>query len=668
MTQYDRKIWRKFLEDFSVSQSDGNARAMLCRNLWPAECAQTLKTANEVLHNTFLFQLPWDMEQTFEPVYFEKDIDWRFVLNDDEEFTFQLNRHRYWICLGQAYALTGKEQYAECFAKQLQDWVSKEPWDPEKPGPVWRTLEAGLRAVYWIRAMALCAHSRAITPKVIKAFLLGLRMHVDCLRNNPRKAFSFKSNWGIIENIGLYAAAGVLGLPEDLAWAGADLKEALCVQFLDDSMHWEQSPMYHNEVLMSYLEAIRMAEIFGDPLFTQQELEKIRNIAWATAVLQTPAGHQPAVGDSDDTDVRDIVTQAAFLLKDSGLKAMGFERLDHESIWLFGENGIQEYDQLVSACPRSGLHVFADSGQVVFRSEWSEYSDWLYFKNGPLGGGHGHQDKLHIGLWLNGEEVLTDSGRYTYRNTPIRHYLKSALAHNVPVAQETSYARSVDSWAYQDLPQSSPNRVVEKQGHLFIEGLHSGYAQQQSVVSRRILKVSEDIFVICDQWSGAKPLNISQRFHFGENIQLKATDDGIEGSGDRCRFKIYSYAQGKLAEMDIGTAPVSKHYNQIQKTAQLCVRGNDCNVLTTIFVRVCEGDVRIQEETAQNGSSGKALNRQDAEGYRIETGRGNFAVLLLHHDVGNAEDCNGICGIYGLGRTMVCDLNQKPRYMTVMQW
>ena len=37
------------------------------------------------------------MEQTYQPVHFEKlESTGGFVLNGDQEFTFQMNRHRYW--------------------------------------------------------------------------------------------------------------------------------------------------------------------------------------------------------------------------------------------------------------------------------------------------------------------------------------------------------------------------------------------------------------------------------------------------------------------------------------------------------------------------------------------------------------------------------------------
>ena len=45
----------------------------------------------------------------------------------DPEFIYQFNRHRYWICMGQAYALTGNEDYAACFKEQLSSWILENP-------------------------------------------------------------------------------------------------------------------------------------------------------------------------------------------------------------------------------------------------------------------------------------------------------------------------------------------------------------------------------------------------------------------------------------------------------------------------------------------------------------------------------------------------------------
>lgn len=65
----------------------------------------------------------WSRRQS--PVTFEGEIDWSYQPGPDPEFIFQMNRHQYWICLGQTYAMTGDEAYAECFASQLVHWLRK---------------------------------------------------------------------------------------------------------------------------------------------------------------------------------------------------------------------------------------------------------------------------------------------------------------------------------------------------------------------------------------------------------------------------------------------------------------------------------------------------------------------------------------------------------------
>lgn len=55
--------WRRFCETMAPQRDELERRAALCRALWPQDCALTMKTAGELRENTFLFQLPWDMEQ-----------------------------------------------------------------------------------------------------------------------------------------------------------------------------------------------------------------------------------------------------------------------------------------------------------------------------------------------------------------------------------------------------------------------------------------------------------------------------------------------------------------------------------------------------------------------------------------------------------------------------
>ena len=248
-------------------------------------------------------------------------------------------------------------------------------------------------------------------------------------------------------------------------------------------------------------------------------------------------------------------------------------------------------------------------------------------------------------------------------------FRSSAKAHNVPMLWGKEYAKSKDTWTYEALPQCFPNRVNRQGEYLFLEGLHGGYVPQGIMVQRRIVAVSFDLFAVCDTFLGSMPEEIIQSFHFGEGIRLARTGDGVEGRGRKCRFAVKSFAKGEIASQELGTFPISRHYNQLGERASLRVRGKDARTLTTFLIRrQGDMDVSILPEPVVNAVSRQALKAEEAEGYMAVCGKEKIGLVFLHSEAGNARDYNGIGGICGLGRTMACRLSQNPGRMTVLQW
>ena len=81
-----------------------------------------------------------------------------------------------------------------------------------------------------------------------------------------------------------------------------------------------------------------------------------------------------------------------------------------------------------------------------------------------------------------------------------------------------------------------------------------------------------------------------------------------------------------------------------------------------------EEPVEITREPVFNQAYGHELSVQEGEGYIIRAGERKAGIVFLGHEVGNQSDYNGIGGVYGLGRTMGCDLKEKATCMTVLQW
>lgn len=666
-----QKYIENFRKHFLFSENERELQVQFCKKNWQEDCERVLKTADELCNNIFLFQLPWDMEQTYEPVEFKDKIKWDYILNNDKEFIYQMNRHRYWICLGQAYALTKDEKYVKCFVNQLLDWVKSEPCEKKRQFTTWRTLETGLRAIYWIRAMAFFADNNLIDINTWQVFFESLEVHADWLYENKNQAFSKKSNWGVMEHCGLYGLGKVLNAPKYTNRAIDRLKEMLKIQIMDDGMQWEQSPMYHNEVLMSYLEVIYLANIYNEKPFTNTELQIIEKMAMATLLSQNPKCRQPMLGDSDDTDIRDITSFSALLFNSSTLKKGGFLEIDFETAWRYSSK-FQETYRKIDIENNVGnkielLTELKNSGQVFYRSDWRKDADWIHFINGSMGGGHGHYDKLHIDLFLNGEEILTDSGRFTYTDTPIRYKLKSASAHNVPMISNVEYGESVDSWTFSKLPMSTSNTVVNKDKFVFIEGAHFGYLKNGIVIKRSIVCIENGIYAVMDEFLGNKKYLVSQNWHFAEKISIIPQERSFLGNGEKTSFLIQPFVSEGEIDYKITKQPISRHYNLLSERERLEISAKESNCIITFIAKLGKEQLVIERKQVHSAAYNKYLSNLEGEGFAIDTKKCRYALVFLHQEVGNQADFVGIENCYGLGRVMVKRLDEKGELMTVLQ-
>ncbi len=664
-----------------------------CRKYWPEECAHILRIADDAVAQRFLFDLPWDMEQTVKAVTFEGRIDWQHMPDGDPEFIYQFNRHRYWICLGQAYALTGDEAYAGCFVSQLCSWLEDNPVCRETKNTTWRTIEAGIRGENWVKAMEYFEDCPVVTEDVRARFLEGLRVHGEYLMD-CRVPFSDKSNWGVLESHGLFdigaylmkcrgseagayaAAPARTGRGEAYAAeAAARLERELDIQIMDDGVHWEQSPMYHNEVLRCVLEVLRVAERQGI-ILPASLYDRARAMAHADLAWMKPDRTQPCNGDSDRTDLRDVFTPAAWLLKDRQLRYAGYSRLDFESVWELGAEAALEYESMSPKMPECHFYALRQSGNWCLRSGWGENADYLHFKCGSLGGGHGHFDKLHIELTMAGEDILIDSGRYTYVDGSLRRQLKSSCAHNVPVVDWQEYTQCVGSWDVKGRTAAGGQDWNQKGSYTFLQGAHLGYMENGILVNRRILSIGSRIHVIADEFYGAGTHVCSQIFHLNPAGTVEMREDGFLYHGvrtDAVFYRLEPSADAYTGGMELEETPVSFHYNQMEYAP--CVSfWRECPLFCSMvtvaagYEKGIENPYTVSRVPVTSPVTGRCLGGDEAEALRIQDGTHSWLVVVNHRETGADGEYIGAEGHYGLGRMMACDETDEGSRMTVLQW
>ena len=650
--------------------------AKYCKINWPKEVEHILRVADEVCDKYFLFDLKWDMERTYEPVVFsDEPIQWDICPAGDPEFIWQFNRHRFFICLGQAYQLTNDEKYAKAYVELLMDWIKRVPRTPESEKTTWRILEVGLRGEYWSKSFRYFKESPHLTDEVADAFYHSLIQHAEYIVE-MHSPYRLISNWGVLENHGLFEIALTLPQSEQTRkyakTALNRMETEIRMQVMNDGVHWEQSPMYHNEVYHCYLDVLILASRNGIEV-SEIMKEKVHKMAYADLAGKKPNHHQFMMGDSDDTDIRDMIGVGAYLFSDPVLKFGGYDILDFEGIWDLGIEAARQYALMEKQEPDFTSAALSDSGNYYMRSGWGEKSNLLHFHCGTLGAGHGHSDKLHVDLIIEGEDVLMDSGRYNYVAGADRYEFKDPTAHNTITVDGKFFTICKDSWECSKLSQPVKQQFLSGPEYEFVQGGHLGYMDRRDgvFVNRKIIHIKPDLYILADELYTGGEHSYEQYFHFNNQGEVLLKNKKAAYSGIYAQADFYFLTPGIICEK-IKTR-LSRAYNLAEPndTIKNTFHGNGFASAITVVQGGKKGEldaIAVEKIAVRSALKEIEYPTSMAEGIKIQIRNKTYVVIICHQEVNSPTDLVEADGCLGFGNVIVFDKDQSVEGGTVLNW
>lgn len=217
--------------------------------------------------------------------------------------------------------------------------------------------------------------------------------------------------------------------------AGRQLPRALAQQVLADGMHYERSPMYHNNALVDLLDVVN---VMKDGAAREVLVGFARRMLAAAAMLTHPDGN------------------IAFF-NDSALDGLPPSR----TVIGYGHALCGTPDP-VTSLPDAGFYLL-DAGEHAY----------VVADAGALGPdeqmGHAHSDAFSFEMSAYGERVLVNTGTSTYYDLPYRDYERSADAHNTVTVPGGVQA---DHWSFFRVAERARPREVSFAG----SGLRGGTA------------------------------------------------------------------------------------------------------------------------------------------------------------------------------------------------
>src|SRR6266404_821334 len=187
---------------FFASFHARNSTVEQLRIRWPVAEQEILDQANRIVQGEFdllgfrnlSFGKPidWHLEPVSEkrtPLIHWSRLDYLDAeIAGDKKIVWELNRHQYFVTLGQAYWLTGDERYVQTFAAHLESWMDR---NPPKLGINWASsLEVAFRSISWLWAFYFFKESPSFTSRTFIRALGFLYLHARHLETYLSTYFS----------------------------------------------------------------------------------------------------------------------------------------------------------------------------------------------------------------------------------------------------------------------------------------------------------------------------------------------------------------------------------------------------------------------------------------------------------------------------------------------
>ena len=635
----------------------------------PEEAAEVIRQADLLLRNTFIYTNRWDMEPCAVPYTISLE-DWISSPNGDPEWIFMLNRHDFLHKLWQAYVLTGQEHYITKLRSFILDWIQKNPITAQGTDAT-RTIDTGIRCMNWSVLLLHLMGEDLIGDEDSRTILVSLAEQCANMRLRYIGKYDL-SNWGVLQTTAICAAH--LWYPEyvsqDIAvWAWEALQTQLGLQILSDGSHWEQSPMYHVEVLNTSAKLLAQLQVaktlgismcdlariaLGSDAGWKDEHEAIcgpgegyepDQPGWLTDAVRVLSRHvlytadpcrkQLPIGDSDVTDVRDVLTRATVLLAGSGIYRYGAGyRMDLDSVFELGSFGIHRFHSKAPMVPLRTVWSCHDSGNFCYRSSWDREASFTAMKCGTLGSSHGHADQTQLMLYHRGKSFLIDSGRYTYvEEDPLRPLLKKPFAHNICVIDDWSGGEPNGSWSYHRYDETLKNYDCHNDGAHFTQmGFHGTLADGTPyLVQRRVMSIDNGIWLSAQDVICQGGHEVKEYFHLHADVEVR-----LEQGSALLRNGSAALRLCTDGELILRKGIVSDKYNEKHSAPILIQERKMCEHMTT-FTVIADADYQVNAVPVYQMRRADPVPAETAAAWDVVKPDGTKYTLILW----SRETCRG---------------------------
>ncbi|EAZ96270.1 hypothetical protein FBBAL38_02585 [Flavobacteria bacterium BAL38] len=364
--------------------------------------------------------------------------------NGDIKYVWEKSRFTYLLTLIRNDYHFNEDHSTFVFA-EIESWIDA---NPINQGPNWKcSQEISLRLFNWMYALHFYKNSEALTEalwtkiqNVMYWSLHHVYHHIDFSR------IAVRNNHAITETLALTISELLFPfIPETKKWSTEGRKwfeQEVAYQVYDDGTFLQFSMNYQRVLVQLFSFGIALTEKHHKPFSNLFYTRAYKSVYFLYQCLQQENGYLPNYGANDgalffpltECEYRDYRPQLNTLHRIlTGQKLFEPTAIHEDYYWLQTlakpTFNFEKIDQ------NKGITSFENGGYYMCRTNTS----FTFIRCGNHKDRPSHADNLHMDVWVEGKNILRDSGTYKYNTSKeLSAYFTGTNAHNTIVVNDES--------------------------------------------------------------------------------------------------------------------------------------------------------------------------------------------------------------------------------------
>lgn len=390
--------------------------------------------------------------------------------------------------------------------------------------------EISLRVLNWVYALYFYKDSVALTQDRFNRIINSVNAQITHVYSNINfSRIAVRNNHAITETLTLYVIGMLFPfLPDAKKWKIKGKKwfeTEVEYQIYEDGSYLQYSMNYHRVVLQLLTWAFIISDNNGEKLAPIVYEKAKKTIGFLEGCQDPVSGKLPHYGNNDGAlffplnslDYRNYTPQLDALKSSLGLP---INAISEDCLWLGLNPMLKEAKTNKQINTSTEKHINTSTHQLFSIGGYYTFKDnntLTFIRCGSHKNRPSQADNLHLDLWVNGQNILRDSGTYLYNGTSEEvAYYNSTRAHNTIQVGDLDQMERGDRFIWFDWTKALNGKIEETEEYWMFKG--SILAFKGLEVQRKVKKIKNQLVWEIEDKILKKPSGIEMHQHWHPNF------------------------------------------------------------------------------------------------------------------------------------------------------